>query len=61
MVQRYIERSIEKVLKRAVTEFAAVVLTGPRQSGKTTVLKHLFSKNFRYISLEPPDVRGAAM
>ena len=60
MVQRYIERSIEKVLKRAVSEFPAVVLTGPRQSGKTTVLKHLFSKDRTYISLEPPDIRATA-
>lgn len=57
---RYIERSLETVLKRAVSEFPAVVLTGPRQSGKTTVLKHLFGETCRYVSLEPPDVRAAA-
>jgi len=60
MAQRYINRSIETVLKRAVSEFPAVVLTGPRQSGKTTVLKHLFSKNRKYVSLEPPDIRETA-
>jgi predicted AAA+ superfamily ATPase len=37
-----------------------VVLTGPRQSGKTTTLKHLFGRSHRYVSLEPPDVRAAA-
>ena len=35
-------------------------LTGPRQSGKTTLLKHIFGKASRYVSLEPPDVRAAA-
>jgi predicted AAA+ superfamily ATPase len=61
MVANYIERSIERVLKKAVKEFPAVVLTGPRQSGKTTTLKHLFGKACKYISLEPPDVRAAAV
>jgi uncharacterized protein len=60
MAGRYIERSLEAVLKRAASEFPAVVLTGPRQSGKTTILKHLFSETCRYVSLEPPDVRAAA-
>jgi predicted AAA+ superfamily ATPase len=38
-----------------------VVLTGPRQSGKTTLLQHLFGKNYRYISLEAPDIRASAI
>ena len=37
-----------------------MVLTGPRQSGKTTLLKHVFGENSGYVSLEPPDVRSAA-
>lgn len=56
----YISRSIEPFLKKAAKEFPAVVLTGPRQAGKTTLLKHLFGKKYRYISLESPDIRAAA-
>lgn len=57
----YITRTIESVLTRAATEFPAVVLTGPRQSGKTTVLKRVFRNEYRYVSLELPDVRGFAI
>ncbi|MEW5932507.1 MAG: ATP-binding protein [Bacillota bacterium] len=60
MTHRYIQRSLEPVLEKAVSEFPAVVLTGPRQSGKTTLLKHLFGNRYRYVSLEAPDVRAAA-
>lgn len=56
----YLKRSVEKVVTRAAREFPSVVITGPRQSGKTTLLKHLFAGRLRLVSLEPPDVRAAA-
>ena len=60
MSNRYVKRSLEPVIRRAAKEFPAIVLTGPRQSGKTTLLKYLFAEKYRYVSLEPPDVRAAA-
>jgi len=53
-------RTLSKVILRAVKTFPSVVITGPRQSGKTTLLKQLFSKTHRFVTLEDPDVRMRA-
>ncbi|MXW52855.1 MAG: ATP-binding protein [Gammaproteobacteria bacterium] len=57
----YLSRTLEPVLQQVAKEFPAVVLTGPRQSGKTTLLKHVFGSNSRYASLDTPDVRARAI
>lgn len=57
----YISRSLEPVLVQAVREFPVVVLVGPRQSGKTTLLQRLFGAQRPLVSLETPDVRAAAI
>jgi len=56
----YMDRTLEPVVRKAANEFPVVILAGPRQSGKTTLLQHLFRETHRYVSLEPPDVRAAA-
>ena len=55
----YIDRQIATIIKAQQSKFPVLAVTGPRQSGKTTLLKELFS-DYRYVSLENPDIRSFA-
>lgn len=54
-----IERDLSPRLREAAAGFPAVTLTGPRQSGKSTLCRALFPEH-AYANLEAPDVRGFA-
>lgn len=51
-----IERILKKKLLSLSQQYPVVTLTGPRQSGKSTLLKNTFS-DYQYVSLEDPDMR----
>ena len=55
-----IARTLENKLKLLYTKFPVITVTGPRQSGKTTLIKEVF-KNLPYVSLENPDDRAFAL
>lgn len=50
-------RTLARTIQRAMKSFPAIVVTGPRQSGKTTLLISLFAKTHQFVTLEDPDVR----
>ena len=54
-----IPRTLEAVLRERATQYPVVTLTGPRQSGKTTLCRAAFPQK-PYINLESPDVREFA-
>lgn len=58
--KKYIPRALQKDLKARAREFPVVVVTGPRQSGKSTLLTQLF-KNHMYVSLDDPLLRRMAL
>ncbi len=54
-----LNRSIGKAIESQMDKFPILVLTGPRQSGKTTFLRNFFTE-YEYVSLENPDNREFA-
>lgn len=57
----YKKRVLTSTILRAAKTFPAIVLTGPRQAGKTTLLKELFKKTHKFVSLENFDIRILAL
>lgn len=55
----YLKRSIEEVIVEASQYFSVISVTGPRQSGKSTLLKHLFP-GFKKYSMKDVNVREFA-
>jgi len=54
-----IERTLAQKLKQVAQKFPVVAVIGPRQSGKTTLVRHVFSE-MTYVSLEDLDSREFA-
>ena len=59
MKTSWIDRSIEVELTRVCNEYPVVTITGPRQSGKTSLVKR-YCKGYSYANLELPEVRHLA-
>lgn len=49
----YIQRTIEKLIPGILATFPCLAVTGPRQSGKSTLLRHALPE-YRYVTLDDP-------
>lgn len=55
----FIDRKLTEKIQGVKDKYPILALTGPRQSGKTTLLKNIFPE-YQYVSLENPDTREFA-
>jgi predicted AAA+ superfamily ATPase len=60
MKEQFINRALSSTISRVAESFPVITVTGPRQSGKTTLIKHAF-KQLPYRSLENPNTFEMAM
>lgn len=57
----YIKRNIETTIKKISSEFPVIILTGPRQVGKSTALQKIKENNMNYVTLDDLDTRNLAL
>ncbi len=57
----YINRALEKQIIKASSEFACVTIYGARQTGKSTMVRYLFSDTFNYVTLDDLSIRDYAL
>lgn len=56
----YIKRDIEEKILALSKEYSCILVTGPRQVGKTTVLRQLMTDDREYVMLDDMDERSLA-
>lgn len=59
MAIQWINRSIEAEFRRVCQEYPVVTITGPRQSGKTSLARR-YCQGYAYANLESPEIRKLA-
>ena len=51
----FYKRSLEQTILKVSQDYPVMLLTGPRQVGKTTLLKSLSDEDRRYVTLDDPE------
>jgi uncharacterized protein len=60
-MSRYRHRTLEGRIDELSAQFPALLVTGARQVGKTTLLRHIADKDRRYVALDDPTLRELAV
>lgn len=55
----YLRRNLENILNEAIKQFPVILITGPRQAGKSTLLQHCL-KEYNYITFDDILMRNLA-
>ena len=50
----YVRRTLESTVSQVAGQYPALMLIGPRQVGKTTLLRHLAGEQRDYVTLDDP-------
>lgn len=56
----YIKRAVEEAVIKVTKTFPVLLVTGPRQVGKTTLLQQLAANDRKYVTLDDPEIRYLA-
>lgn len=60
LAMNYIKRDLESKIVALSKEYSCIIVTGPRQVGKTTLLKQLMPDNMEYVALDDLEERRLA-
>jgi len=57
----YIKRTVEEQIKKVNDYYPVLVLRGPRQVGKSTILLKIKPSNMKYVTLDDLNIRSLAL
>ncbi len=57
---KYINRQMEKVIGKLTTQYPVIMVCGQRQTGKSTMLRHIAEPDRKYITFDDAKTRSLA-
>ncbi len=57
---KYITRQMENIITRLTKQYPVIMVCGQRQTGKSTMLRHIAEQDRRYITFDDAKIRNLA-